>query len=99
VGTDATRVQTSCSASVGDAAVLASQYVGGSPVTRDHKGDKGGRDPITPIAGAKQRECLKFLADQILSEKSFQFSPALLRRLGTEKWYHWGSDGFKLRRC
>jgi hypothetical protein len=78
----------------GDGAVLASQYVGGQSVTRDHKGDKGGRDPITPIAGAKQRECLKFLADQILSEKSFQFSPTLLRRLGTEKWYHWGSDGF-----
>ena len=44
-----------------------------------------------PISGAKQRECLAFLSDQILSEKAFQFSPTLLRRLGTEKWMHWGS--------
>ncbi len=76
----------------GNGAVLASQYIGGQSVSRDHKGDKGGRDPIIPISGAKQRECLKFLSDQILSDKSFQFSPGLLRRLGTEKWMHWGSD-------
>jgi len=75
----------------GDAAVLASQYVGGQSVARDHKGDKDGRDPIVPISGAKQRECLRFVADQILSDKSFQYSPVLLRRLGTEKWMHWGS--------
>jgi len=76
----------------GNGAVLASQYIGGQSVSRDHKGDKGARDPIVPISGAKQRECLKFLADQILSDKAFQFSPALLRRFGTEKWMHWGSE-------
>jgi hypothetical protein len=76
----------------GNGAVLASQYIGGQSVSRDHKGDKGAHDPIIPISGAKQRECLKYLADQILSDKSFQFSPALLRRLGTEKWMHWGSS-------
>ena len=37
---------------------------------------------------------MKFLADAILSDKAFQFSPALLRRLGTERWMHWGTDGF-----
>ena len=78
----------------GDAAVLASQYVGGQSVVRHHKGDKGASDPIVPVSGAKQRDCLKFLVDEILSDKSFQFSPALLRRLGTEKWYHWGSDSY-----
>jgi hypothetical protein len=33
------------------------------------------------------------LTDAILSDKSFKFSPALLRRLGTERWSHWGTDG------
>jgi Met-zincin/Domain of unknown function (DUF5117) len=75
----------------GNGAILASQYVGGQSVSRDHKGDKGAHEPIVPVAGAKQRECLAFLSEQILSEKAFQFSPALLRRLGTEKWMHWGS--------
>ncbi len=78
----------------GDGATLASQYIGGQSVSRDHKADKDARDPIVPIAGAKQRECLKFLTDAILSDKSFQFSPTLLRRLGTERWLHWGENTF-----
>jgi hypothetical protein len=78
----------------GDGATLAVQYVGGQSVSRDHKADKGGRDPIVPVAGAKQRECLKFLADAILSDKSFQFSPTLLRRLGAERWSHWGNSSY-----
>ena len=53
----------SCSSQWGDGATLASQYVGGQSVSRDHKADKDARDPIVPGAGAKQRECLKFLAD------------------------------------
>jgi hypothetical protein len=74
----------------GDGATLAAQFVGGQSVWRDHKADKDGRDPINPVLGAKQRECLKFLADAILSDKAFQFSPSLLRRLGTQRWSHWG---------
>jgi hypothetical protein len=76
----------------GNGAILASQYIGGQTVSREHKGDKGAHEPIVPIAGAKQRECLAFLADQILSDKAYQFSPSLLRRLGSEKWFHWGSS-------
>jgi hypothetical protein len=76
----------------GDGATLASQYIGGQSVSRDHKADKDAHDPIVPIAGAKQRECLTFLVDSILSDRAFQFSPALLRRLGTERWMHWGSS-------
>ena len=75
----------------GDGATLASQYIGGHSVSRDHKADKDAHDPIVPVPGAKQRECLGFLVDSILSDKAFQFSPALLRRLGAERWNHWGS--------
>jgi hypothetical protein len=79
----------------GDGAALASQYVGGHSVSRDHKADKDAHDPIVPVPGAKQRECLKFITANILSDKAFHFSPALLRRLGTERWSHWGNgDGY-----
>jgi hypothetical protein len=77
----------------GDGATLASQFIGGQSVSRDHKADKDARDPIVPVQGAKQRDCLKFLAENILSDKAFQFSPTLLRRLGTERWMHWGNAG------
>ncbi|HMF13902.1 MAG TPA: zinc-dependent metalloprotease, partial [Gemmataceae bacterium] len=58
---------------------------------RDHKEDPNARDPLVPVSGAKQRDALKFLQEHILSEKSFQFSPQLLRKLGVERWMHWGA--------
>lgn len=78
----------------GDGATLASQYIGGQSVSRDHKADKDARDPIVPVKGEKQRDCLKFVSDAILSDAAFTFSPALLRRLGADRWTHWGTDGF-----
>src|SRR6185312_4246288 len=50
------------------------------------------RDPITPVAGAKQREALRIVAEQVLGDASFKFSPALLRKLASERWYHWGNE-------
>ncbi len=73
-------------------AALIAAYVGGQSVHRDHKGDKDARDPVVPIPGDKQRECLNELVERVLSDKAFVFSPATLRRLGVEKWYHWGSN-------
>jgi hypothetical protein len=79
----------------GNASHLVSAYIGGQSIHRDHKGDKGGRDPIVPIPGAKQRECLTFLVENILSDQAFQFSPSLLRRLGSEKWLDWSTDSVR----
>ena len=35
---------------------------------------------------------MKVLDEQVLSDKAFRFSPALLRKLAGERWYHWGND-------
>ena len=82
------------STSGGTLLTCVANYVGGQSVSRDHKG-KGSRDPIAPIPAAKQREALAFLVDQILSDKAFKFSPALLRRLTSDTWMHWGSDDMR----
>jgi hypothetical protein len=76
----------------GNAAHLASGYIGGQSVTRDFKGSEGAHDPVTPIPGEKQREALDFLAKTILTGDAFHFSPVMLRRLTTDNWYHWGSE-------
>ena len=76
----------SCISQFGNGAYLASEYIGGQSVNRDFKGTEKARDPIIPISGAKQREALQCWSDQILSDKAFQFSPALLRKLITESW-------------
>ena len=77
----------------GNAAYLASNYVGGEAMHRDHAGDPNGRDPFVPVKAAKQREALKLLQDRILTDKPFQFSPQLLRRLAADRWSHWGNEG------
>jgi Met-zincin/Domain of unknown function (DUF5117) len=73
-------------AQYGNAADLVASHVGGQSISRDHKGDKDARDPIVPIAGEKQRAALGFLVETVLGDKSFQFSPTLLRRLSKEHW-------------
>jgi hypothetical protein len=78
-------------AQYGNAAYLVSKHIGGEHANRDHRDDPQGRDPLVPVAAAKQRAALKFLQEHIFSDKPFQFSPELLRRLGVERWYHWGA--------
>jgi hypothetical protein len=75
-----------CIRQFGNGAYLAAEYIGGQSVNRDFKGTDKARDPVTPIAGTRQREALKLLVDQILSDKAFAFSPAMLRKLITESW-------------
>ena len=76
----------------GNAASLASGYVGGLTYTRDHKGTKGAKDPVTPVTGDQQRAALKLIREKILNDSLFQVSPDLLRKLTTERWYHWAAD-------
>lgn len=76
----------------GNGAYLTARFIGGEYAHRDHRADPGGRDPFVPVQADKQREALKFLQEHILSEKHFQFSPRLLRRLGASRWMHWGSE-------
>lgn len=75
----------------GNASYLASSFIAGEQIARDHKGGENARDPITPVDAAKQREALEFLTTKIFSDEAFQFSPKVLRRLAVENWYHWGS--------
>jgi hypothetical protein len=76
----------------GNSAYLVSSFVGAECLHRDHRGDPSARDPFTPITGAKQREALKFVQEHILTDKPFQFSPGLLRKLAADRWSHWGND-------
>ena len=76
----------------GNSAFIAAKFVGGTTVNRDHKDDPNARDPIVPVPVAKQREALKFLQEQVLTDKPFDFPPELLRKLGTDRWVHWGNE-------
>jgi hypothetical protein len=76
----------------GNSAHLAANYIGGEHAHRDHRDDPSGRDPFVSVKADKQRQALEFLQKHILTDRSFQFSPQLLRRLAAERWSHWGAD-------
>ncbi len=76
----------------GNGAHLVASQVGGAYLHRDHRDDPDARDPFVPVPAARQREALKFLQEHILSDRPFQFPPQLLRRLGADRWSHWGNE-------
>jgi hypothetical protein len=66
------------------AAYLSSQYVGGQYTSRAHRGEPDAKTPLAAIPVAKQREAIKLLKEEILSDDAFKFSPELLKRLPPE---------------
>ncbi|QVL34407.1 zinc-dependent metalloprotease [Telmatocola sphagniphila] len=76
----------------GNSSYLIAKYVGGEHAYRDHRGDPKGRDPLVPVNTTKQREALKFLQENIFTDKTFQYPPDLLRKLAVDRWSHWGAD-------
>jgi Met-zincin/Domain of unknown function (DUF5117) len=68
------------------AAELASQYVGGEYTSRAHREDPDGKLPFEPIPLAKQREAINMLKEEIFSDRAFQFSPELLKRMAPQHW-------------
>lgn len=60
-------------------ASILTRQIGGVRTLRDFPGT--GRDPLTPVPAAQQREALALLASGILSADSLRISPQLQRRL------------------
>ena len=75
------------------AAGVAGRFIGGVRISRSHRGDKGADDPVKPVDAKTQRDALKFLHEDILGAGNYSFSPALLRKLGSNNWSHWGMQG------
>ena len=71
---------------------LAARFIGGQYHHRDHRGDKNGRLPFVPVPAKKQREALTFIKEHALSDKTFDFPPALLNSLAITRWSDWGES-------
>ncbi len=74
------------------ALLITTKYLGGATTSRDHRGDPGERPAVVNVPAAQQRAALAFLADAGFGESAYRFAPALLSRLGAERWSHWGSS-------
>ncbi|HYM80219.1 MAG TPA: zinc-dependent metalloprotease [Candidatus Limnocylindria bacterium] len=77
----------------GQALGLSVKYVGGQHQFRTRRGQNGGGDPLVPIPAATQREALALISQRAFATDAFKVSPALLNRLGPDRWSHWGIPG------
>jgi len=68
------------------------KYLGGAYLNRDHVGDPGGRLPLEPVSPEDQREALELLVDRVLAADALDVPEAVLRRLGSNRWTHWGTS-------
>lgn len=70
----------------------AARYVGGVYVSRSHKGDANAPEPFVLVEADRQREALKLVSEQILSDEPFDIPPAIYNKLIPSRWTHWGAD-------
>jgi hypothetical protein len=66
----------------GRSAGILARQIGGVRTLRDHPGS--GREPLTPVAAAVQRQALEVLARGVFAADSFVLSPALQRKLAPD---------------
>lgn len=69
------------------AVMMMGGWLGGSFISRDHKGDPNGRRPIEVVPAADQRAALKFVADNTFTDEAYGLSPNLLSHLSVDKWF------------
>jgi len=72
------------------AAGMAVKYVGGSYMSRVERGQPLERNPVDPVAPAKQREAVDFLAQRVWAIDALTAPARLLERLPPNRWSHWG---------
>ena len=68
------------------------KYLGGAYLNRDHVGDPNGRLPYGQLALADQREALDLIVERVFAAEAFDLSPELLRKMGPNRWTHWGTS-------
>lgn len=72
---------------------MANKYIGGAFVHRDHVGDPGQRPAIVPVSRAKQEAALDHVVTGIFAPGALEVSPELVKKMGPDRWLHWGRQG------
>jgi hypothetical protein len=72
---------------------MMSNWLGGTFISRDRKGDQGGRNPITVVPAAQQRAALRFVLDNAFADDAFGLTPELLEKMTVDKWIDEGGWG------
>ncbi len=67
---------------------MMANWIGGTYVYRDKKGDPTNRAPIEVVDAKKQREALDFVVKNGFDEAAYGLTPELLRYMTVDKWWN-----------
>ena len=70
---------------------MMANWIGGSFVSRDKKGDKNARVPVEAVPPDTQRSALRFVIETAFHDESFGLTRDLLRHMTVDKWLDSGS--------
>jgi len=73
---------------------MMANWIGGSHIYRDKKGDLNARTPINPVDADVQRTALRFVVDNAFQDAAFGLTPELLNHMTVDKWLGGGGAGF-----
>lgn len=65
---------------------MMANWLGGTFIHRDRKGDPNGRPPIEVVPAEQQRKALKFVTDSTFRDEAYGLNPELLRRMVQDRW-------------
>lgn len=65
---------------------MMANWIGGTFVNRDKKGDPNGRKPIEVVPTDQQRDALKFVIDNTMYDEAFGLTPELLLHMTSDPW-------------
>ncbi|MEZ5304422.1 MAG: zinc-dependent metalloprotease [Verrucomicrobiales bacterium] len=66
---------------------MMSNWIGGTFINRDKKGDKNGRAPIEVVPADQQRAAVDFVLANAFRDDAFGLNPELLRHMTIDKWW------------
>ena len=69
---------------------IASNWIGGSYLSRNKKGDPEEVDPVRPIEADMQRRALRLVIESSMPDEAYGLTPELLRKMTLDKWYDGG---------
>ncbi|WP_237607164.1 zinc-dependent metalloprotease [Roseimaritima sediminicola] len=70
---------------------MMANWVGGTFIHRDKKGDPGNRSPVEVVPAEQQREAMQFVIDHTFHDEAYGLTPALLERMSADKWLDGGA--------
>jgi hypothetical protein len=65
---------------------MMADWIGGTYVHRDKKGDPNGRSPVQVVNAENQRAALKFVIENAFKDDAYGLTPEMLQHFGFDQW-------------